>query len=68
MGDLYYLGANSGGGFRSLYRYFAAGPGDRLHVIKGGPGTGKSSFMRRIGREFSDSSPESVTVRRKNAA
>ena len=51
MGDIYYLGANSGDGFRSLYRYFAAGPGDRLHVIKGGPGTGKSSLMRRIGRE-----------------
>lgn len=51
MGDVYYLGANSGEGFRSLYRYFASAPGDRLHVIKGGPGTGKSSFMRRIGRE-----------------
>lgn len=46
----YFLGANTGRGFRSLYDGF---PADRLaflHVIKGGPGTGKSSFMRSIGR------------------
>lgn len=44
----YFLGANSKDGFISLYGGFAAASGDRLHVIKGGPGTGKSSFMRRI--------------------
>lgn len=44
----YFLGANSEHGFFSLYDGFAAAPGERLHVIKGGPGTGKSSFMRRI--------------------
>ena len=45
----YFLGANGRGGFASLYSGFAAGEGDRLHIIKGGPGTGKSGFMRRIG-------------------
>ena len=49
MTNTYFLGANSAGGFFSLYEQFAARPGDRLHVIKGGPGTGKSGFMRRIG-------------------
>ncbi len=51
MEDSYFLGANSRAGFVSLYRYFASKPGDLLHVIKGGPGTGKSGFMRRIARE-----------------
>lgn len=47
----FFLGANSGAGFYSLYDGFCAGNGDFLHVIKGGPGTGKSGFMRRIGAE-----------------
>lgn len=44
----YFLGANTRAGFFSLYDSF---PPDRdafLHIIKGGPGTGKSSFMRAI--------------------
>lgn len=48
MEETYFLGANSSAGFASLYRHFAAAPGDTLHVIKGGPGTGKSGFMCRI--------------------
>lgn len=45
----WFLGSNSASGFHSLYGGFCAGEDDFLHVIKGGPGTGKSSFMRRIG-------------------
>lgn len=45
----YFLGANAYSGFYSLYDGFCAGPDDFLRVIKGGPGTGKSSLMRRIG-------------------
>ena len=48
MEETYFLGANSRRGFFSLYRGFGTGPGDCLHVVKGGPGTGKSGFMRRI--------------------
>ena len=44
MEETYFLGANSRDGFASLYRHFAAAPGDQLHVVKGGPGTG-SYFM-----------------------
>ena len=45
----FFLGANSESGFYSLYNHFCSGPADLLHIIKGGPGTGKSTFMRRIG-------------------
>lgn len=47
----YFLGANSGLGFRSLYGGFCpAEEGCFLYVIKGGPGCGKSSFMGSIAR------------------
>jgi len=47
----FFLGANSGDGFHSLYDSFVdCAEGDFLWVIKGGPGCGKSSFMRHIAR------------------
>ena len=49
MNSKYFLGANSSLGFYSLYDGFCRGSGDYLSIIKGGPGTGKSGFMRRIG-------------------
>ena len=46
----FFLGANSKDGFYSLYDDFVSPEsGDFLWVIKGGPGSGKSSFMRKIG-------------------
>ena len=48
MTQTYFLGANSKDGFFSLYGDFPPQAGDFLHIIKGGPGTGKSGFMRRI--------------------
>ena len=45
----FFLGANSESGFYSLYDQFCSAPTDMLHIIKGGPGTGKSTFMRKIG-------------------
>ncbi len=46
----FFLGANSKTGFFSLYDSFPdLAAGDFLWVIKGGPGCGKSSFMKRIG-------------------
>lgn len=44
----FFLGANSGAGFYSLYDGFCCGEGDFLNLIKAGPGGGKSSFMRAI--------------------
>ena len=45
-----FLGANSADGFFSLYGGFCSGEGDFLHLIKAGPGGGKSGFMRRVAR------------------
>ena len=46
----FFLGANSGLGFQNLFTKFCA-PEDfyDLIVLKGGPGAGKSTMMRRIG-------------------
>ena len=46
----FFLGANSECGFYSLYDCFCNDTNDLLHIIKGGPGTGKSTFMKRIGK------------------
>ena len=46
----FFLGSNSESGFYSLYDEFCSAPSDILHIIKGGPGTGKSTFMKRIGK------------------
>lgn len=41
----FFLGANGPNGFYSIYDKFIS-ENDRLHIIKAGPGCGKSSFMR----------------------
>lgn len=48
MDTVFFLAANSGRGFYSLYDGFPERRGVFLSIIKGGPGTGKSGFMRRI--------------------
>ncbi len=46
----FFLGANSGGGFQSLYGQLKDPKETReLLLLKGGPGVGKSSFMRKLG-------------------
>ncbi len=45
----FFLGANSGDGFCSLYDQLLNGRLDDLMILKGGPGCGKSTFMRRVG-------------------
>lgn len=50
-GIRYFLGGNTAAGFYSLYDEFTQPEaGDFLWIIKGGPGCGKSSFMKRIAR------------------
>ncbi len=45
----YFLGANSVRGFYSCYDSFTDPlAGDKLYIIKGGPGGGKSGFMKKI--------------------
>jgi len=48
----YYAAANTEKGFCSLFgEIFAPEALSRLYIIKGGPGTGKSTFMRAVGKE-----------------
>ena len=47
----FFLGANSAEGFYSLYDEYCREKGGFLHLIKGGPGGGKSGFMRKIGEK-----------------
>ncbi|GAB6098745.1 PRK06851 family protein [Halanaerocella petrolearia] len=47
----YFPGGNTCKGFYSFYDYLPDGA-ELIFVIKGGPGTGKSTFMKRIGQEF----------------
>ena len=52
LADPLFAAANSGKGFKSFYsEIFADESIERRYIIKGGPGTGKSSFMKRISRE-----------------
>ena len=47
----YFLGANSPSGFYSLYRELSDPDRiSRLYILKGGPGCGKSTLMKRIAR------------------
>jgi hypothetical protein len=45
-------GGNTAQGFYSYYRYIISGDAKRIFVIKGGPGVGKSSFMKKIAVEM----------------
>lgn len=46
----FFMGANSGGGFRNLFDRFAQAEGwHDLIILKGSPGCGKSTMMRRMG-------------------
>lgn len=51
----YFSAANGFCGFRSYFaESFPCAKNERIYILKGGPGTGKSSFMRKIANEFED--------------
>jgi Cdc6-like AAA superfamily ATPase len=47
----YFAGGNTAYGFHSFYDSNLQGL-ERLYILKGGPGTGKSSLMKKIGNEW----------------
>lgn len=47
-------GSNSTYGFYSFFEQIAGPGADRVFIIKGGPGSGKSTFMHKIGREMQE--------------
>ena len=48
-------GGNTPLGFFSYYDYIIPTDAERIFVIKGGPGVGKSTFMKKIGEAMLDS-------------
>ncbi len=51
-GAAFFLGANTPGGFYSLFDELCdPADGWRLYIIKGGPGTGKSTLLKKIAAE-----------------
>ena len=51
----YFLGANSPSGFYSLYSELIQPETARaIYILKGGPGCGKSTLMRRVGRRMEE--------------
>ncbi len=61
LDQTFFLAANSGQGFYSLYDGFPGEP-HFLHIIKGGPGTGKSGFMKRIRAEAQARGLDTVSI------
>ena len=61
MDQTFFLAANTAHGFVSLCDAF---PGDAcfLHILKGGPGTGKSGFMKRIRSAAQARSLDTVSI------
>lgn len=59
----YFLGANSGGGFHSLYEGWMEEIASGVcYVLKGGPGCGKSSLMKRVGERLHASGYEAEYI------
>lgn len=51
----FFAGGNTSRGFYSLYRYIMSQEtATRIFCIKGGPGTGKSSLMKKMGQYFNE--------------
>lgn len=59
----YFLGGNTPAGFYSLYHQLSDPARTRaLYIIKSGPGSGKSSLMRRVERHIRAAGLETVQV------
>ena len=52
MSEVYFLGAVSGGVFRTEFEKVIRDRGCFTYILKGGAGTGKSSMMKRIAEHF----------------
>ncbi len=48
----FFAGGNTGNGFYSFYDQIIGPDANRIFILKGGPGTGKSTFMKKIGEKM----------------
>lgn len=59
----YFLGANAPGGFYSLYSELISPETARaIYILKGGPGCGKSTLMRRVGARMEEAGAETEYI------
>lgn len=59
----YFLGANAPGGFYSLYdQLLPRGEARAVYILKGGPGCGKSTLMRRVGQTMAEEGLPTETI------
>ncbi len=49
-----FFGCNSAGGFRTFFDFLPRLDNARIVIIKGGPGSGKSTFIGSVGKAFAD--------------
>ena len=47
-----FFGCNAGSGFHTFFNFLPRLEGARIIIVKGGPGTGKSTFISAIGETF----------------
>ena len=59
----FFLGSNTARGFRSYFEQLL-GPnsGYRLFILKGGPGTGKSSLMKKLASAFETAGDQVIYI------
>lgn len=53
----YYAGGNTGSGFYSYYNYIFPYKSGKKVIFKGGPGTGKSSLIKTLGKSLEEKFP-----------
>lgn len=60
----FFLGANTPGGFHSMFsELYDPNDGWRAYILKGGPGTGKSTFMKNIAGKCDEAGIEYEVIR-----
>ena len=64
----FFLGANSGSGYRSLFLELAEEAKEELVVLKGGPGGEVPVFLERLGAALSGRSKDSVILARSHGS
>lgn len=57
-GRHFFPGGNTPGGFFSFYEWVGGGHNTKTFILKGGPGSGKSSFMKRLASDLQHESSE----------
>ena len=59
----FFLGTNSAQGFVSFFSQLAGPEPDwHTYIIKGGPGCGKSTFLRRVAAQYAPQDPDAQLI------